>query len=699
MIGSFIVLTQRGPFSRNLLSYDLSSLQAPFRPGTWFLVPFVHQVAPALLVAMPETGPSGHDGEPESPVLPVLGFCDAPGIYPDFGASVALVSRTLERQMLGWDDALGIVRFLQSSQRHAAQKTRLSVSNSQALLQNLQFMAGQDSSFAEHTKAIRNLLIELESGAPLAKLLRGLSVTARRLLFDEGFVVERTLAEGTTAGTSNGHEVTDHRQEVVTGSFQERLEQIRPAIRRALAQGDSVALMVSSEVLAGLYQSALADEPDVQVIRWPTSSKKALGSSRFATVWLSTRQFSASMLPEIGLVVVDLGIPGEWPFFWQRFSLRSLVAIAHDMSRIHGIPCIIAMSVPTLAVLDASGTSLDALTPRAGATTGASPAFMIRTQMAAGKVPPGPSHIVLDQTLGLLRHTADLGHSSMLLLNIRGLATIVECVECGYTATCPVCGTTLTLNADRTRLFCKQCGYSEPSPDVCPNCHGTQLRSRGYGLDRLARELQHTFPAAWIQMMKSDETVAATPQNGPKLYLGTYADVQHIAALKPDLVVFPDISVGLRHPVFDNVEQLVAVVRGAALEAAPGTVIVQLDRRSLGLRSILDGHEPMASFLESEAKERQELLMPPFARQFAIRIPSTRSMPDRTAIARTTIDALLAEGVQPLGLHVELLAVSPRAKVVSIEFRADDATAALELRVGAALTHSKLFQNATIRVY
>lgn len=700
MTGSFIVLTQRGPFSRNLLTYDLSSLEALPKPGTWFLVPFVHGIAPGLLIAVSEQEQSLHETGREGTILPVLGFCDAPGVYPQFGESVSLISRALERQMLGWDDALGIVRFLQSLQRHAVQHARLSVSNQRILLQNLQLMAGQDASFAAHTKDIRGLLIELESGATLPKLLRKLSVASRRSLFEDGLIVNQTLADGTASATSGGQEIIDHGQEVVTGSFQHRLERVRAAARSALSRSSSVALMVSSEILADLYENAFAEEQGMQVIRWPSASRKVGGDGRSTTVWLSTRQFSASLLPEIGLIVVDLGIPGEWAFFWQRFSLRSLVAIAHDMSRIKGIPCLIGGSVPTLSLLDAADISTESLLPLpANATSEPSPAFVLRTQAAAGTMPSGPSRILLDQTMALLRHTSDLGRSSMLLLNIRGLATIIECAECGYTATCPVCGTTLTLTADRTRLFCKQCGYSEPSPDVCPNCHGTQLRSRGYGLDRLARELRHTFPEAWIHIMKAEETGNPLSQDGPRLYLGTYADAQHIAALKPELVVFPDVSVGLRHPVFDNIEQLVAVVRGAVVETLPGNVLVQLDRRSLGLRNLLDGHEPMARFLENESRQRQELLMPPFARQFVIRIPFGRSMPDAGTIAQTTTEALQSEGVQPLGLHADLLAVSTRAKVVSIEFRADAATAALELRVSAAFAHSKVFQNATIRVY
>ena len=299
----------------------------------------------------------------------------------------------------------------------------------------------------------------------------------------------------------------------------------------------------------------------------------------------------------------------------------------------------------------------------------------------------------------LLRQTYDQGKDSMLLLNIRGFATLIECAECGYTATCPDCGATLTLGGDRKRLFCKQCGHSEAPPDLCPNCHGTQLRSRGYGLDRLAHELQRTFPVSAVQLMTPTDEAVVAQNTGPSLFLGTYADVQRIAVLKPELVVFPDVNVGLRHPVFDNIEQLVVVVRGAVVETAPGTVLIQLDRRSTGLRGVLDGSETMAAFLEHEREQRRELLMPPFARQFVVRVSSRGASPDVDAMTRTLGNGLAAEGVDFRGLHGDLLTVSAQARVLSLEFRADSLQAALGLRVSAALAHDRHFQNAVIRVY
>jgi hypothetical protein len=696
VFGSFAVLTQRGPFSRNLLSYDLGSVGNNPELGTWFLVPFMHDVAPALLVSV--SGPEGPWSETGGLPLPVLSVCSAPGIYPARGLDVVALQHSLERQVLGWEDALAIVRFLQASQSHDRSKARLTAPEPALLLHNLQVMAARDPSFSTKTAPVRQLLSDTEATIHLQTALWKLSTPARRKLYEQGFVVDSRLADiEPRVSYARG----DHSDpQLIVGSFVNRAIRLRPAIEAAITDGGSVALIVSSDVLASLYEGLLSRDWNIPVVRWPSVSARRFRGDRHSTVWLSTRQFSSLILPEIILVVVDLGIPGEWPFFWQHFSLRSLLNVAADMSKAHGIPCLAGVSAPTLSVLDACGVPTDsALGPEVENPAHVSATFVLRSQNAASEKQTGPSGVLLAPTMRLLRQTYDQGKDSMLLLNIRGFATLIECAECGYTATCPDCGATLTLGGDRKRLFCKQCGHSEPPPDLCPNCHGTQLRSRGYGLDHLARELQRTFPVSAVQLMTPTDEAMVVQNIGPSLFLGTYADVQRIAVLKPELVVFPDVSVGLRHPVFDNIEQLAVVVRGAVAETAPGTVLIQLDRRSTGLRGILDGTETMAAFLENEREQRRELLMPPFARQFVIRVSSRGANPDVDAISRDLGTALAVEGVDFRGLHADLLTVSAQAKVLSLEFRADSLQAALGLRVGIALSHNRHFQNAAIRVY
>ncbi len=688
MLGSFAVLSQRGPFSRRLLTYDLSTLPGEPSPGEWFLVPFLHDIVPALLVST-----EAKSQDMEMVVLPALSRCLGSGVYPDFGTIASPLHEALEREFIGWDDALAIVRFLQDSQRHDRKAARLTVPDPAVFLRNLQQVAARDSAFAEKTAATRRFLLDPRISNPidLPRALWETGTAARQLLFQEGVLAEDF--PGCSGADVPGQGESPSR-EVLVASFQERAARFHSSLTKAVERHQSISLVVSSEILADLYAALLKDW-QMPFVRWPVAGRQKHEKRSAPLVWLSTRQFSSVLLPETGSVFLDMGIPAEWPFFWQRFSMRSLLAIVREIAGLRSMPMTVVMSALTLSALDACQVS----SPDVHINASAMPSFSVRSSVTAlvGKTTRPRPGILLPPVLHQLRKNYDLGRDALLLLNIRGLATIIECPECGYTATCPVCGDTLTLSADRTRLFCKQCGYVETVPDVCPNCHGVQLRARGCGLDRLAQELRRTFPAASIQMLSSNQPGPGTGAL-PVLFLGTYADAQRIPALRPGLIVFPDVSVGLQHPVFDNVEQLTAVVHSAIREAGEAPVVIQLDRRTVSLNETL-GQRTEAVFLEQEKEQRHELLMPPFSRQFDIRVPWRASMAKPPETVENLRSAFTRERLTVQGLHAELLTTGPHAHTLLVEFRAAVAQPQFERRIANVLSQDRLFQNAAIRIY
>ncbi len=657
-------------------------------PGSWYLVPLLHNVSPALLVTT-SAAATDSSSVPE----PVLGMCNAPGIYPQLHGQIEAFQLHLEEEVLGWDDALAIVRFLQSSQAHTrSRRARLTVDNGPGLLHQLQVVSARDSGFSASTSGARELLSCLAGGGDLSQVLWQLNPVTRRSLYTQGVVVDERLAdvEGAACAPCNLGEPSLF----LVDTFEQRVASFLPSVQEVVEAGASVAIITSADPLTDLYEARLRTEANLSVTRWPAAPARTFRGNPLSTIWLSTRQFSSTLLPQVRLVIVDLGVPGEWPFFWQRFSQRTLVSLVEAFCRARGIACRVGASLPTLSLLDATGNLSRAADNSAiSSEHPASPVFIIRSGSEGSPSKPRPG-IVLPETMKLLRHTFERRLPALLLLNLRGYATLVECAECGYTATCPDCGSTLTLNSDRATLFCKQCGHIEQAPDVCPNCGGSALRARGYGLDRLQRELGRTFPASTVQFLGT----SAVPR--PLIYLGTYADVQTIPELRPALVVFPDISVGLRHPVFDNVEQLAAVVLGAVVESPPSSVLVQLDRRSLALRTYLENLGAFATFLDSEREQRRALVMPPYARQFVVQVqmPPRRSSTVEILTAELA-SALAVEGVEAQGLHGDLLHGSGGHTTASLAFRVSCDHPSPGTSVNKALAHSRLFRTALVRVY
>lgn len=689
MFGNFAVLEQRGAFSRHLLTYDLTRVDGDHLPGSWYVVPYQHRLSPALLI-------DTNAPEPSATLLSVIDRCAAPGVYPELGAATDCLRRILEKWCLSWDDAFGIVRFLRTAQQLNRVAARLTVDPSVAL-SNLEYVAGRDALFARHTKSARSLLADPLCLTDLPKALWNAGASARRAFLAGGLVTDGRLPSHAKAPT--GDERTDRSSGIIflTGSLATRADE---AVRHALpilAAGRSVAFVAGAEPISAYYRSRFDQVAPGRVVLWPGTARASSIRTPGGSVYVSTRQFSSAFLPDVGLIVVDIGIPSESPYFWQGFSQRSFLAAMADWSAEQAVPLRVGMSSPTLSVLNSCRASPDTWA-QAKASTGRiteSPTFLVRLS----RPDSSPRGILLPSVLQRLRAVFDRRGIALVLLNVTGYATLVECAECGYAMACPTCGAMLSLTPSRDTLYCKQCGHAEPSTDECPNCRGTQLRARGYGLDRLQKELCRTFPATSVRPVGSTDALPnADLGSGPVIWLGTYADAQLVPVLKPSCIAFPDVSVGLRHPVFDNIEQLGAVVLGCVVETDPGSVLVQLDRRTLGLKDALL-RAGSVDALKDEAVDRQSLDMPPFAFQFLVRVPCNASTPKPENVLKDLRDRLQKEGVLPLGLRVETSHPSAHPVSLSVEFRVPVSVPDGVPRVCRVLSTMPVFRRGDIRLY
>ncbi len=97
------------------------------------------------------------------------------------------------------------------------------------------------------------------------------------------------------------------------------------------------------------------------------------------------------------------------------------------------------------------------------------------------------------------------GEQALLFLNRRGYAPLTLCRVCGFRFECRNCSAWLVEHRFRNQLQCHHCGHSEPTPEACSNC-GTldHLVACGPGVERLAEEVDETFPDARIIVLSSD---------------------------------------------------------------------------------------------------------------------------------------------------------------------------------------------------
>ncbi len=224
-----------------------------------------------------------------------------------------------------------------------------------------------------------------------------------------------------------------------------------------------------------------------------------------------------------------------------------------------------------------------------------------------------------------------------LLLNRRGMAHMVLCPACGYTAECPNCDISLTLHAN-THMVCHYCDYHENLKIKCPDCKEGELTTMGLGTERVEEDLIKLFPDASVARADRDEVtsrgdmedlVKRMEDRQIDILIGTQMiakglDFPHLKLVG---LLLADVSFNL--PDFRASEksfQLITQMSGRSgrhvgVDDSPGKVIIQTYNTGHESVCFSQAHD-YEGFVQTELNHRRQLNYPPFHKMTAIRIQS-----------------------------------------------------------------------------
>ena len=118
----------------------------------------------------------------------------------------------------------------------------------------------------------------------------------------------------------------------------------------------------------------------------------------------------------------------------------------------------------------------------------------------------GSNHALSKHLVDGISQRASKGEQTILLLNRRGFAPVMECVDCGWVPECPDCSVSLVYHRPLNHLRCHYCGITQPPPRKCPACDGADLAFLGAGTQRLETELNARLPDVRVLRMDLDTT-------------------------------------------------------------------------------------------------------------------------------------------------------------------------------------------------
>ena len=230
-----------------------------------------------------------------------------------------------------------------------------------------------------------------------------------------------------------------------------------------------------------------------------------------------------------------------------------------------------------------------------------------------------------DPLVDRIREELAKGKQVILFQNRRGYAPVLQCTKCGEAPKCPNCDVTMTYHKATNALVCHYCGHSTRIPSKCPKCGG-EMRTQGFGTERLEEEIKGLFPEARVARMDLDSTrkkdsyqqiIDDFAAHRVDILIGTqmvtkglhFNDVSLVAVLQADsLLNMPDFR------SYEQAFQMLEQVSGrAGRTGSQGEVMIQTFNPKNPVFEYLKAHD-YEGLYKQQVAERELFKYPPYQR-------------------------------------------------------------------------------------
>ncbi len=241
--------------------------------------------------------------------------------------------------------------------------------------------------------------------------------------------------------------------------------------------------------------------------------------------------------------------------------------------------------------------------------------------------------ILAPDTLRAIRETVARGEQAVILLNRRGYAPHMYCLDCGTVARCPDCDIGLTYHKGREKLICHYCGHSVSFPVLCPKCRGMHYLPMGQGTERLEEHLESVLPPGGRVLRldrdstrrpgRLEEILEAFARKEAQVLVGTQMLSKGHHFPEVTLAVVADGDTGLNLPDYRAAERTFQLLVQSAGRAGrgdkPGRVIIQTRDTGHYCWQFIQNTD-YEGFYAAEMALREKRRYPPFVRLALVRM-------------------------------------------------------------------------------
>lgn len=221
---------------------------------------------------------------------------------------------------------------------------------------------------------------------------------------------------------------------------------------------------------------------------------------------------------------------------------------------------------------------------------------------------------------------------SIILHNRRGYANVIECETCGHVTYCSNCDVVMTYHKAANELKCHYCGHRAGKPTACPSCHGTNLNTKGVGVEQIEEETQKIFSDAEVDRMDVDamrkkfayEKLYEKLENGETdILVGTQMISKGLDFENIELVVIPKADALIYVQDFraeERAYQLITQVAGrAGRVSGEGKILIQTYNPSHSIFELIK-NQNVKEIYDYFLDERKKFLYPPFVKLIMIEL-------------------------------------------------------------------------------
>lgn len=281
--------------------------------------------------------------------------------------------------------------------------------------------------------------------------------------------------------------------------------------------------------------------------------------------------------------------------------------------------------------------------------------------------------LLAPETEEALKGVLARGEQAVVLLNRRGYAPLMYCLDCNSVARCPHCEIGLTYHKGRERLICHYCGHSVPFPVICPKCKGMHYLPMGEGTEKLAEYLG-VLAGGDNRVLRLDrdstrrpgrmeEILEAFARQEAQILVGTQMLSKGHHFPNVTLACIADGDLGLNLPDYRAAERTFQLLIQSAGRAGrgekPGAVLIQTRDTSHYCWDFIRRGD-FEGFYAEEVARREKRRYPPFVHLALIRISFAADYAEGPAVLAGLATALRAQG-RAAGLTVLGPAPAPLA--------------------------------------